>query len=92
MDVAEDARFVSIVTPDGYIGDYSDGVPQFYQRITDAEDYRFNLKRFSCKTPTGSKFNIVAVADPQTQTEENFQEFCGKPLDALIEHSRALSQ
>ena len=32
LDIADDAELVFIVTPSGYVADWSSGVPEFYQR------------------------------------------------------------
>ena len=43
MDAHPDAEFVYIVTPKGYVADYSTGVPQFYQRIEKGkQEYHFD--------------------------------------------------
>ena len=43
LDVADDARFVYIVSPAGYQPDFSTGAPQFYQPLTKAKKYHFEL-------------------------------------------------
>ncbi len=90
MEVEDQAKFVSIVLPAGYMADYSSGVPEFYQFLSEKDVYDFKLQKFGNKGQ--KRCHILAVADPQTQTEENFQEFCGAPLEALVKSSRELAE
>ena len=82
MDVADSARFVYIVTPSGYAGDWSSGAPQFYQKIDERDTYTFDL----IKTGDPSeRYNIVAVGDPQPSKERHCDEFDGEPLEDLCQ-------
>jgi len=84
LKVADDARFVYIVTPAGYQPDFSTGAPQFYQPLTEAKKYVFQLNR--C-TP-GRDFTLLAVSDPQMKTNEHLEQFRGAPLQDLIDQSQ----
>ena len=80
MDISDSCKFVYIITPDGYSGDWSDGAPKFYQRADGKEYFSFKL----VKTGDTSKgYNIIAVGDPQPNTEKQAEEFAGTPLDDI---------
>ena len=84
LNVSNDSRFVYIVTPSGYQPDYSSGAPQFYQPITKARHYTFQLNR----TIPGGDFTLLAVSDPQMKHERHLKKFCKEPLADLIEQSQ----
>ena len=80
MNLADSAKFVYIVTPSGYAGDWSDGAPKFYQKIDERDSYTFDL----IKTGDPSdRYNIIAVGDPQPSKDRHCDEFDGEPLDDL---------
>ena len=73
LDVNEKARFVYIVTPKGYVADYSSGVPQFYQRLEDGKDtYHFALQAMK-----GDKehYVMITMADPQLDLDTDVEKF-----------------
>lgn len=84
LEVADKARFVYIVSPSGYQPDFSTGAPQFYQPLTKAKKYEFQLNR----AQTGNDFTIFAVSDPQMKHERHLKKFCKAPLEDLIEQSQ----
>lgn len=88
FEIKDNAEFVYIVTPAGYVADWSSGVPAFYQAAEGQSKFVFDL----LKTKGGDDYSIVAIADPQTQNERHFKKFSGKPLDDLSETTKALSQ
>ncbi|MGI6222631.1 MAG: calcineurin-like phosphoesterase C-terminal domain-containing protein [Prevotella sp.] len=63
IDISPIAKFIYIVTPSGYIADYSSGIPQFYQKIMpEISKYNFQLK------PINGKKNqtlMIGMADTQ---------------------------
>ena len=70
LDTDQEARFVYLLTPDGYVADYQSGTPEFYLPLDpEKEDYIFQL------TETGkrSHHTLLAIADVQTKTDEQFQ-------------------
>lgn len=80
MDVADTARFVYIITPSGYCADWSSGSPEFYQKAEGKDYFSFDLIK------TGddySKYNIIAIADPQPSKEEHCEEYRGVPLQDI---------
>lgn len=78
FDIEDDAAFVYIVTPSGYVADWSSGVPAFYQKA-DKDKYTFDL----IKTASPDVYNILAVGDPQPRKDRHFEEFIGVPLEDL---------
>ena len=86
FDIKDDAEFVYIVTPAGYAGEWSSGVPAFFKRAEGVKKFEFDL----VKTETKGDYNIVAVGDPQPYTEEHFSIFAGEPLDDLSKTTRSL--
>ena len=82
MNVADSAKFVYIVTPSGYAGDWSTGAPQFYQKIEEGDTYTFDLIKTG---DPSARYNIIAVADPQPSKERHCDEFDGEPLEDLCQ-------
>ena len=80
FDINDEAEFVYIVTPSGYVADWSKGAPEFYKKTKDCDFFSFELT----KTGNGKKeYNIIAVSDPQPRSDEHFEEFIGRPLDDM---------
>lgn len=89
MNLTSGAEFLSIVTPSGYVADYSTGAPQFYQKIVSGKtSYNFNLSKIS----DSSDYHFVVMADPQTKNQTQFDQFKGKPLEELASTCRILSK
>ena len=86
MELADSARFVYILTPSGYVADWSSGVPQFYHKVDGRSRYVFNLTK--TQDPS-SLYNLIAVADPQPSKPAHCDEFDGTPLDDIC---RTVSQ
>ncbi|MBQ8422026.1 MAG: calcineurin-like phosphoesterase C-terminal domain-containing protein [Bacteroidales bacterium] len=87
FEINDDAEFVYIVTPAGYVADFSSGVPAFYQAADGRKKFAFELQ----KTAPGNDYSIIAIADPQTQNEKHFSKFADKPMADLCETSKELS-
>ncbi len=81
FDIKDDAEFVYIVTPSGYVADWSAGVPAFYQEAAGKDKFAFDLK----KTEQSADYSIVAIADPQFRNEKHFGQFAGKPMEDLCQ-------
>lgn len=80
LEISDSAEFVYIITPAGYVADWSEGSPKFYRNAQEADFFTFDLIK------TGSPdeaYNIIAVGDPQPRSDANFEEFIGRPLDDL---------
>ena len=85
FEISDNADFVYIITPDGYVAPWSSGVPAFYQSASGRKKFDFELQ----KTLPGDKYSIIAVSDPQTK-EKHFKKFCGKPLEDLCKTAASL--
>ena len=79
FDIDDNAEFVFIITPAGYVADWSSGVPAFYKAAAGISRFDFQLTR----TAGGDDYSIVAMADPQTYSDEHFAKFAGQPLDDI---------
>lgn len=87
FNIKDDAEHVFLVTPAGYVADWTSGVPAFYQKAEGVSKFNFVLQ----KTTTGPDYNIVAIADPQMQTPEHFALFEGAPLSDITATVKGLS-
>ena len=80
FDIKDDAPFVYIITPSGYVADWSTGVPAFYQSANEKDEFVFDL----IKTASPDTYNIIAVGDPQPRYDDQFAKFAGEPLEDII--------
>ena len=80
LEIADDSEFVYIVTPSGYVADWSQGSPAFYRKTEGNNNFDFELKRYG---EAGASYNIIAVGDPQPRSDAHFEEFIGRPLDDI---------
>ncbi len=87
LDIKDDAEYVYVVTPAGYVADWTSGVPAFYQSAEGKNKFSFDLK----KVAGGHQYNIIAVSDPQTNTPEHFAKFAGAPLADITATANSLS-
>ncbi len=85
--IPDDARFVYVVTPSGYTADFSSGAPQFYAPAQGCRKFDFDLVR----TYDTDDYTLFSVSDPQFKTREQFELFCGEPLEDLIEQAEYYS-
>lgn len=88
FEIQDNAEFVYIVTPSGYVADWSTGIPAFYQQAAGRDKFHFELQ----KTAPGTEYSIVAVSDPQIKNEEHFQKFSSAPMQDLCETIRTLDR
>ena len=80
FNIDNNAEFVYIITPAGYAADWTTGSPEFYKKAKGKKFFSFDLlKTGDSKT----KYNIIAVGDPQPRSDAHFEEFAGRPLDDL---------
>ena len=87
FDIKDSAEFVYIITPSGYVADWSKGSPEFYKKVSDNEFFNFQLTRIE----GGDKeYNIIAVSDPQPRSDEHFEEFIDRPLDDIRRTSASM--
>lgn len=83
IDVCDDARFVYLITPKGYVADFSSGIPRFYQRIGEGEkNYDFEL--FPMKGDSGRTL-MIASSDPQLDTGHDVSRFFSETLPDMQE-------
>lgn len=75
----KDARFVYVITPSGYVADFSSGAPAFYLPIKGTKAFNFVLQKFS-ESPD---YTIFSVSDPQMQNKKHLKRFRGAPLGDL---------
>ena len=85
LKVSDDARFVYMVTPSGYVADFSSGAPKFYQSYSsDKKDYRFDL----IKTSDSKDYTLFSVSDPQMKQGKNVAQFEEKPLGDIVANAK----
>lgn len=87
FEISDEADFVYIVTPAGYVADWSSGVPAFYKSASGTDRFDFQLQRMA----GGNDYHILAVADPQMNTERHFELFSGAPLADICRTVEGLS-
>ncbi len=86
FEIDDNADYVYIVTPSGYVADWSTGVPAFYQEAAGRNKFAFELK----KTEKSDDYTIVAIADPQFSSEKHFKQFAGEPMADLCKTTNSL--
>ncbi len=79
FEIEDDAEFVYIITPSGYVADWSSGVPEFYQRAEGRTSFTFNLQ----KNGMEDDYSIIAMADPQIYDDGQFSKFAAEPMDDM---------
>ena len=83
LELADKAEFVYLVTPKGYVADFSTGVPQFYQRLEPSKTvYNFNLKQMKGDP---DHFVMIAMADTQLDTDADVTRMNNETLPDLKE-------
>lgn len=87
MELNEKAEFVYIVTPKGYVADYSTGVPQFYQRLQDGKDvYNFTLQKMKGDP---NRYAMITMADPQLDIDSDSEKLMTEALPDMKETAAA---
>lgn len=71
LDAPDDAHFVYLLTPKGFVCDYSTGIPQFYQRLKDTQK-RYNFVLYPMRGDA-RKTLMIAGADTQLDTDRDRQ-------------------
>lgn len=78
IDLNEKAEFVYLLTPKGYVADFSTGVPQFYQRVAPSKkSYDFNLQKMEGDP---DRFAMITMADTQLDTESDVKRLMAETL------------
>ena len=88
FEICDSAEFVYIVTPSGYVADWSDGSPAFYRKASGQSSFTFDLQKMNS---VKSSYNIIAVGDPQPRSKAHFDEFAGEPLEDIRKCVDAMS-
>ncbi len=88
FEIEDDADFVYIVTPSGYIADWSTGIPSFYVDAAGRNKFEFNL----IPTQQTNDYHIVAVSDPQFKDEKQFAMFAGEPMADLCSTTKSFRE
>lgn len=71
LDARDEAFFIAVITPSGYLAPLDEGIPQFFLPCTpDRRRYDFRLERWPAST---GRYELLAVADPQPKTAEHFE-------------------
>ena len=78
INAGNNARFVYIITPSGYVADYRHGTPEFFREIS-GDELDFNLE----KTARPSSYTIFSISDPQIRNKEQLKQFSGAPFEDL---------
>ena len=79
INTHKDARFVFVVTPSGYVADFSSGAPAFYLPVKGTKAFNFDLQKFS----DSPDYTLFSVSDPQVQNEKHLKLFKEEPLGDL---------
>ena len=79
LNTHKDARFVFVVTPSGYVADYSSGAPQFYLPLKGTKKFDFDLQHVS----DSPDYTLLSISDPQMQNKKHLKRFMGRPLGDL---------
>lgn len=80
MKISDSCKFVYIVTPSGYAGDWSDGAPKFYKKAEGQKLFSFELVKIG---DVSAGYNLIALGDPQPRTEMQADEFAREPLEDI---------
>ncbi|MBO4467048.1 MAG: calcineurin-like phosphoesterase C-terminal domain-containing protein [Bacteroidales bacterium] len=87
INTHKDARCVFVITPSGYVGDFSTGVPQFYLPIKGTKDFTFKLQKYG----EGEDYTLFSISDPQMANNKHLKRFKGRPLGDLRGMARKCS-
>ncbi len=94
LDADDEALFISVVTPAGYIAPLKEGVPAVFPPL-----HPPSAKRFDSRTAgvpgTAACYELLAIADPQPKTDEHFERLRTEiipPLQAATAAKKRRSQ
>lgn len=87
MNIVDTAKFVYIITPSGYVADWSDGSPKFFIKAEGRNRFEFDLLKTG---GNGKDYNLIAVGDPQPKRQKHFDQFVGTPLSDITETGKTL--
>ena len=83
IELNEKAEFIYILTPKGYVADFSSGVPQFYQPVDKAQkEYNFDLQPMK---GDANRFAMITMADTQLDTASDVHRLMSETLPDMQE-------
>lgn len=83
IDLNDKAEFVYLLTPKGYVADFSTGVPQFFQPVEQSKkQYDFSLKKMQGDS---DRFVMITMADTQLDTEADVKRLFSETLPDIKE-------
>lgn len=83
IELNEKADFVYILTPKGYVADFSSGVPQFYLPVDKArKEYNFDLQPMK---GDANRFAMITMADTQLDTASDVHRLMSETLPDMQE-------
>lgn len=83
IELNEKADFVYILTPKGYVADFSSGVPQFYLPVDKArKEYNFDLQPMK---GDANHFAMITMADTQLDTASDVHRLMSETLPDMQE-------
>ena len=87
LNTHPDARYVAVVTPRGYVADFSSSSPEFYQSLAGKKRFDFHLDR----TSDSPDYTLFSISDPQMQNTKHLKRFKDAPLRDLQEQAAKYS-
>ena len=79
LNTHKDARFVFVVTPSGYVADFSSGAPQFYLPLKGTRSFAFDLQHVT----DSPDYALLSISDPQMANKKHLKRFMDRPLGDL---------
>lgn len=79
LNTHKDARFVFVVTPSGYVADFSSGAPQFYLPLKGTRSFTFDLQHVT----DSPDYTLLSISDPQMANKKHLKRFMDRPLGDL---------
>lgn len=90
LDADNEALFISIVTPAGYLAPTEQGVPRFYHPYDPStKRYDFVLRPWP---GSGACYELLAIADPQPKTSAHFERLGTEIIPVLQAQTAAKRQ
>ena len=86
LKLANDAKFVSVVTPTGFTAPFSSGTSEFFKLVGPEKVYDFQLLPFG----NTEDYTLFSISDPQMKPE-HFAQFAAEPLSDLVKEAAACS-
>ena len=84
LNTHSDARYIAVVTPRGYVADFTSGAPEFYQSLSGKKrQFAFHLDRIS----DSPDYTLFSISDPQMQNQKHLKRFKDAPLRDLQEQA-----